>query len=163
MKHGQSVTNAAIDTLDVLPGRNRVVVDRERAETEVILVEHSGVVQSCIGVDAAVRLDVASHTVHNRGQGLAGTGRICVVVDNVRADNGQVVHWPDALVPVDVASEVSVNVVFEQNWLEGVAHVGLVRGDLRTVHGTMSHSEDPRRRCAVDRCKVLSQPGELLV
>ncbi len=38
---------------------------------------------------------------------------ISVVVDDVGADNGQVVHWVDALVPVDVASKVCINVVLE--------------------------------------------------
>ena len=163
MDHGQRITNAAISTLDVLPDCNRVVVNGERAEAEVVLVQDGSVVQGCIGRNAAVRLDIASHSIDNRGQGLSGPSAIRILVDNVGADNGQVVHWVDTLVPMDVAGKVRVNVVLEQKWLKGIANVGLVGRDFGAVHRTMSHGKHPRSGGTVDGSKILSQPGELLV
>ncbi len=100
--------------------------------------------------------------IDNRGQRLSGANMIRVV-DNVGADNRQVVHWVDTLVLVDMTRKICVNVVLEKKWLRSIANVGLVGSNLRAVHGKVSHSKNPGSGGVVNGSKVLSQPGELLV
>lgn len=137
MNHRKRVPYTSVDPLDVLPRSVGVVVNRKLAKAKVILVQHNCDVQDLAGVDAAVRLDVASHPIDECRQGFASSGSVGVVVNDVGLDNGLVIHRPDTLVPMNVAGEVGINVVLDEERLESVAHILLIRGHLRGVHWSM--------------------------
>lgn len=165
LDQSELITESTSITLDELPGGLVRVVEGELAESVIFLVQHGGDVEDLLaGVQDAVALQVAGHAVDDVSQGLAGSAVVGVVVDDALGDDGAVgAERLETLVPVDVAGEVGVNVVLEQEGLEGVADVALVRGSLGGVHGTMAHGNDPGGLLAVDGGKVLCEPLVLLV
>lgn len=128
------------------------------------LVKISGNIEKRAGTENAVALNVSSHTVGKVDHGLSWVCLVCVVVDNRGLVEGIVgTHWIQALIPVNMASQVSINLVLEQDAFESIADIGLVRGDLGAVHRAMTHDNDPRSLGAVDAGQILLEPLELLV
>lgn len=68
-----------------------------------------------------------------------------------------------SFVPVNVARNVHVHPVLEQDILPCRADVGLVARCLRAVHGPVAHGDDPRRLGAIDRLEVLDEPLVLFI
>lgn len=63
----------------------------------------------------------------------------------------------------DSPREVSIHAILEEQTLECLAHVQLVRGIGGTVHRAVAHDEDPRGLAAVDLRQILLQPMPLLI
>ena len=109
-----------------------------------------------------MRLNVTSRTVDDVGDTLSRVGEVSVVVNNRRHIDGVVSNGPHTLIPMNVTSHVSIDVVLEHDTLESSTHVPLVRGDLRRVHGPVRHSNDPWCLGSVDSSKILGEPVDLL-
>lgn len=109
-------------------------------------------------------LDVSCHTVDNVSEGFTGVGLVSVVVDDGCRVNGAVcAERPEAFVPVDVARDVQVNSIFEEQSLKSISHGHLVAGDGSRVHGTMGTGNNPRGLRAIDCSKIGLHPLVLLV
>ena len=138
-------------------------MERKFAETVLHLIQHSSHRQRLISCQLRMRLDVSSHTIDEMRDALTLVGIICVVVDNSRVINCAVVEGEQALVPVDMASQISINAILEHERLEGVAQILLVRRYLRAVHWAMGHGDDPGSFLAIDGGQIFLQPLPLLI
>jgi len=96
----------------------------ELSETVVDLVKVGSDVESSI--DGRVRLNVTSGTIHDVSDGLSRVGEVGVVVDNRRHVDSVVTDRVHTLIPVNVTSHVSVDVVLEHDTLKSSTHVLLV-------------------------------------
>nr|POE86430.1 hypothetical protein CFP56_46614 [Quercus suber] len=165
LEQRQLVADALPVAAHKLPGQARGVVHGQLAEAVVLLVEDGGEVERLLaGGQGGVGFDVAGHAVDDVRHGRARVGAVGGVVDDRRRVDGAVgAERPEPLVPVDVAGEVGVDAVREQQGLEGGAHVALVGRGGGGVHGPVAHGDDPRRLGAVDGGEVGGEPLDLLV
>jgi hypothetical protein len=139
-------------------------VDSQFAEAIVPLVQHIGDIQlRLVATKHTVTLNVARHTVDDVRHGDPRVRVVGVVVLDRRHVDRALAHGEHALVPVDVAGEVGVYAVLQEQAFERVAHVLLVGGGLGAVHWPVAHGEDPGRLFAVDAGQVFGEPLVLFV
>jgi len=110
-----------------------------------------------------VCLNVSSHSIDDVGDGNTRVSSVSAVVDDGRVVDRAVANREHTFVPMNVAGNVQVDTVLEEETLKGVAHGLLVACDGSRVHGTVGASNDPRGLCAVDGGKVGLHPLVLLV
>ena len=140
-------------------------MDCKLTEAKVALVEHIRNIQLLlIAAQHAVTLNVACHTVDNMRHRNARVGVVRILVlDRSLVDRAVDAKGEQTLVPVDVAGEVSVNAVLEEQALERGAQVFLVGCCFGAVHWPVAHGEDPRSFLAVDAGEIFGEPLVLLV
>lgn len=121
------------------------------------IIKHSSDVErNLTRVKSAVAFDVACHSVDDMGHRDTGVGVVGVVVEDRRLIDGRVhAEREETFIPVDVAREVRINTIIEQELFKGRAEMCLVGRNLCAVHGTMRHGDDPRSLCAVDTGEII--------
>lgn len=165
LDEGEVITAGAVRALDKVPGQDSLVDDVELGETVVGPVENGRDVENVRARgEGGVRFNVTGHTVDDVSHGLARVGPVGVVVDDgAHVDGTVVANGEDTLVPVDVAREVGIDTVLEEELLESSAHAVLVARNLRRVHGTVAHGDNPGGLLAVNLGKVILEPLVLFV
>lgn len=157
LKQPQRISNLAIAAADILPLQSSGVRNSQLAETVLLGVQHgSDVSEALARTELRVTLNITSHTVDNVSDRLPGVGTVCILVEDRAAVEGAVTaHGPHTLVPVDVAGEIGINAMFQEQLFECVTEMHHVGGVGGRVHGAMAHDENPGGLLAVDAFQVL--------
>lgn len=94
----------------------------------------------------------------------SGVGVISVIADDrLLVDLSIHIKRIQSLVPVNMASQIHINTMIDQDFLKGVSHVLLIRGSLRAIHRTMCHCDNPWSLISIDFGEIFLQPVVLFV
>ena len=134
----QFIPNTPIISPNKLPCEFRCALEVQLAESVVMEVKDCSNREARVSFESAVALNIASHAVDDMGHRDTRIGMVRVLAhDRFVIDASGLGQRIEALIPMDVPSQIHVHAVFDHKFFKGLA-------DRKSTRLNSSHSGESR-------------------